>query len=118
LTKQQERQQVCNIAKNISKEHTLVGDIEYKRTVLGRPLNYDLLASMKPNNLLSCSNALVIFYIVTNMKVRLQSVKLVNNNNQLVAKHATLSMCIVKSSNVKAIARFLEVHHYNIVVTK
>jgi hypothetical protein len=45
-------------------------------------------------------------------------VKSINNNNQLVAKHATLSMCIVGSSNVKAIARFLEVHHYNIVVAK
>jgi hypothetical protein len=104
--------------KKISKEHTLVGDIDYEKTILGRLLNYDLLASMKPNNLLTCSDAQVIFDIGTNMKVRLQSVKLVNNNNQLVAKHATLSMCIIKSSNVKAIARFLEVLHYNIVVVK
>ncbi len=98
--------------KKISKEHTLVGDIDYKRTILGRPLNYDLLASMKPNNLLSCSDAQVIFDIVTNMKVTLQSVKSVNNNNQLVAKLATVSMCKVGSSNVQAIARFFEVHHY------
>jgi hypothetical protein len=45
-------------------------------------------------------------------------VKSINNNNQFVAKCATLLMCIIGSSNVKAIARFLEVHHYNIVVTK
>jgi hypothetical protein len=104
--------------KKISKEHSLVGDIDYKKTILGRLLNHDLLVSMKPNNLLTCSNSQVTFDIVTNMKVRLQSVKSVNNNNQLVAKHATLSMCIVISFNVKTIAKFLEAHHYNIVVTK
>jgi hypothetical protein len=53
--------------KKISKEHTLVGDIDYKKIILGRPLNYNLLASMKPNNLLSCSNAQITFDIVTNM---------------------------------------------------
>jgi hypothetical protein len=52
------------------------------------------------------------------MQVRLQNVKSVNNNNQLVTKHATVSMCIVGSSNAKAIVRFLEVHHYNIAVIK
>jgi hypothetical protein len=43
--------------KKLSKEHTLVGDIDYEKTILGRLLNYDLLASMKPNNLLTCLDA-------------------------------------------------------------
>jgi len=53
--------------KKLSKEHTLVGDIDLKKTILGRLLNYDLLASMKPNNLLTCSDAQVTFDIGTNM---------------------------------------------------
>jgi hypothetical protein len=56
---------------------------------------HKILVIVKPNNLRSWIKQKASEEIRKNVKVGIQSVRFINNTNQLAIKHAMLSMCVL-----------------------
>lgn len=78
------------------------------------------MSKVRFDHWLSQKDVTTTFEIVENVKVKLQSVKEAKSKNQLVTKHATLSMCVSTQSISVFLTRtsyILGLHCCNIPVT-
>ncbi len=81
-------------------------------------VGHKLLSTIRPNHW-SQKDVMATFEIVGNVKVELHSIQESKNKNQLIAKHATLSMCVSTcaiSISITTMTCILGLHHCNIVV--
>jgi hypothetical protein len=93
--------------------------VSQQKEMLTWVLDHKLLSAVKPNHWMNQKDVVATSKIVGNVKVGLHFIQESKSKNQLVAKHATLSMCVstcVINILVTRTTHILGLHRCNIVV--
>jgi hypothetical protein len=93
--------------------------VNQQKEMRTRVLDHKLLSTVRPNHWMNQKDVVAISKIMGNVKVGLHSIHESKSKNQLVAKHATLSMFLsthVTNILVTRMTCILGLHCHNIVV--